>query len=274
LHILITKTANRTTKNALAAYGLGGFFNMQRCIKQVFCSFGFIYGIASVGSAAFAGPHRVHNPRFAGDGCPAGSVTVAESPDGSAVTLLFDRFQAEAGGATGRRVHRMFCDFTIPIEVPAGQRLGVVQVDYRGFSALPAQGRGQLLVDYLFANSRAPSFRQALTPGTPTDFLLTDRIGARALRWSECGAPVEIQGRATLTVESNPALEQALASLDTVDATRGGLIYGLQLRPCQDDPRPPRDEPHDPRHGPRDDQHDGRAPRDDSPREGHGGNRH
>ena len=43
-------------------------------------------------------------PGYGGTGCPQGTASATLSPDGTALSVLFDQFVVEAGGTTGRRV--------------------------------------------------------------------------------------------------------------------------------------------------------------------------
>lgn len=184
-------------------------------------------------AAAHAGPRaRLRNPNYGGTGCPAGSVTTVESPDGATVTVLFDSFSAEAGGASGQKLARAYCDFSLPFQVPEGMRMGIVKIDYRGFNSLPSQARALLAVDYGLGRVRGSHFERLFRQGAPDIYTVTDRIGAAALRWTACGESAEISGRATLTVETNRALESALTTLDTIDGARGGVVYEVAFRPC------------------------------------------
>ena len=48
---------------------------------------------------ALADGIRLGNPEYGGSGCPGGSASVALSPDQSAISILFDQYVVEAGGA-------------------------------------------------------------------------------------------------------------------------------------------------------------------------------
>lgn len=70
-----------------------------------------------------------------GDGCPSGSVSAVVSPDGTAISLLFDQFSLSI--QPGKYVMpqlRRFCRFRIPLDLAAGFNLDVSKIDYRGFA--------------------------------------------------------------------------------------------------------------------------------------------
>src|SRR3982750_1792818 len=41
-------------------------------------------------------------PGYGGTGCPGGSVSATLSPDAKSLSILFDQYQVEAGGDTGK----------------------------------------------------------------------------------------------------------------------------------------------------------------------------
>ena len=83
---------------------------------------------------------RLGMPDYGGTGCPAGTASVVLSPSEDQISILFDSFVAEAGGATRRTVDRKACDLGIPITIPQGYSVAVVQTDFRGFNLVAAGG--------------------------------------------------------------------------------------------------------------------------------------
>lgn len=78
--------------------------------------------------------YQLGEPVLIGNGCPKGSASVAVSPDGSAISILFDRFSVDAKrGMNPWDQMRKNCRFHIPVALPPGFALEAVQVDYRGF---------------------------------------------------------------------------------------------------------------------------------------------
>ena len=172
--------------------------------------------------------------KSAGDACPPNSVNVVMSPDGESMSVLFDSFQAEAGGSTGKATARVNCTATISIDPPKGTGLGVYKIDYRGFQSLPLRSLGELNVDYDIGTIKIPGFRRLFTGALKDgDYLVTDNIPQ--VRFLGCdGASVNLVLRATLSVTTNPKKEQAIVFLDTVDgAPKGGVTYHLQYRKCK-----------------------------------------
>lgn len=91
-------------------------------------------------------PFEVGRPIIDGDGCPSGSVSAAISPDGTAISLLFDQFSLEIARGTYQMPQlRRYCRFRIPLNLQAGYNLDVSKIDYRGFANLEGGNRGFII---------------------------------------------------------------------------------------------------------------------------------
>lgn len=173
---------------------------------------------------------RLGEPAYGGTGCPAGSASVALSPDQQSLSILFDQYVVEAGG--GKTFDRKNCNIAIPVHVPQGYSVSVIAIDYRGFIGLPAGARAQLAVNY-FLSSGSGSVRTQKTFVGPasSDYVKRDSLGLEAVVWSGCGASTNLRANTTLLVQSNTRRQQAMATVDSADV-QAGLIYHLQWRRC------------------------------------------
>ncbi len=183
-----------------------------------------------VASAAHANGLTLGEPQYGGTGCPAGSASVALSPDQTAVSILFDQYVAEAGGS--RTIDRKNCNIAIPVKVPQGYSVSVFSIDYRGFTGLPSGARAQLGVEYFLAGSgRGIRTSKSFYGPTASDYLKSDTLGMQAVVWSACGADTILRANTSMMVQTNSRREQALATVDSADV-QAGLIYHLQWRRC------------------------------------------
>lgn len=84
--------------------------------------------------AATVGAVQVDDPDVdsEGNGCRAGSVGVAFATDNSALTLIFDNFQAAVGPAAGTLKKRAFCRVNVTLASP-GWAFDVSSVDFRSY---------------------------------------------------------------------------------------------------------------------------------------------
>jgi len=177
-------------------------------------------------------------PAFAAevDGCPAGSYSVVLAPDGSTLSVLFDKFNVESGaGGTGSS--RKVCRISAPLKLPPNQSIGVYKVDYRGFAKLGARQEGQLDVQYFLGphgkqNGRV--FKRKIKGAHEGDYIFTETLGAGQMKRVGCGSEAVLNAQITLQLSGDAAAEPAMAALDTADgAAKGGMVYHLNLKDCK-----------------------------------------
>ncbi|OAG00491.1 uncharacterized protein CC84DRAFT_305614 [Paraphaeosphaeria sporulosa] len=84
--------------------------------------------------AATIGAVKVDNPDVdsEGNGCRAGSVGAAFTTDNTALTLIFDNFQAAVGPSAGTLKKRAFCRVNVTLASP-GWAFEVSSVDFRSY---------------------------------------------------------------------------------------------------------------------------------------------
>ncbi len=170
-------------------------------------------------------------PGYAGSGCPAGSASVTLSPDAKSLSILFDSFVAEAGKSVKKTLDRKSCNLAIPVHVPHGISISIIDVDYRGFVSLPDYtGSAQLTAEYFFAGLRGPKYTKSWSGPLDTDYTFTNTLGVIAQVWSPCGADTNIRVNASMTLK-NSLQRDALASVDSIDMA-AGLVYKLAWRYC------------------------------------------
>lgn len=172
-------------------------------------------------------------PAYGGTGCPAGTASVTLSPEQDAISILFDQFVTEAGNTTGKRVDRKACNLSIPVSVPQGYSLSVIQTDYRGFNLIPASGAyNRLDTEYFWAGIRGPRFSRVYSGPANENYTQSNGILAGALVWSPCGTSVTLRVNSSIMSQSNARMDQTMMTVDSADIT-SGLLYHLQWRRCQ-----------------------------------------
>lgn len=132
---------------------------------------------------------------------------------------------------SGKAFDRKSCNLAIPVRVPNGYSISVFQVDYRGFTALPAGGRAQFNVEYFFAGSRGPRQTKTFYGPQNQSYALTDQLQAEALVWTPCGADTNLRVNTSMMVNSNSRYDQAMSTVDSADVT-AGLVYHIAFRRC------------------------------------------
>jgi hypothetical protein len=178
---------------------------------------------------------RIGQPGFGGTGCPAGTASATLSPDQKQLSILFDRYSVEAGGPSLRRLDQKNCNIASPVHVPQGYSISVFQVDYRGFAAVPQGARAEFDIEYFFTGTKGSREKKVLTGPAASDYLFTDLLRNENLVWSPCGQATNLRVRTSFTVYSNAALEQTMATVDSMDLN-GSLVYSLVWKKCTNPP--------------------------------------
>jgi len=169
----------------------------------------------------------------ADDGCPGGSTSVTSSPDGAALSILFDSFSVSAAGSNAGTALVKNCVLAAPLPVPPGYSLGVYRVDYRGFAHLAGRETAELAVDYhLGPKGKSRQYRRKVMGPTDDNFLFTENIGAGLMKRIGCGEPAVLN--VSLQLSLRPlAADDALVTMDSSDgAAKGGLIYYFDFKKC------------------------------------------
>lgn len=194
-------------------------------MKKFFVSLAFFIGALP----SFADDIRLGNPAYNGTGCPWGSASVALSPDAKSLSILFGQFMVQAGGNLGRLLDRKNCDIAVPVHVPNGISVSVINIDYRGFNSLPRGAMAQFNAEYFFAGTRGPSYSKTFLGPNADNYLLRNNLVGAAVSWSPCGQDVNLRANTSMFVRSSSA--EALSTVDSADI-KAGLVYTLQFRRC------------------------------------------
>lgn len=173
---------------------------------------------------------QLGTPAYGGNGCPAGTASAVLSPDAKSLSLIFDQFIVEAGGAN-RSLERKSCNVAIPVHIPQGFSVSVVDVDYRGYVSLPAQASARMTAEYFLAGSAGPRFDKMFIGRTDTDFQFSNKLDINAVVWSPCGADTILRVNAAMLVRTNRYNDQATATVDSADF-KTGILYQLQWKRC------------------------------------------
>lgn len=177
-------------------------------------------------------------PACAGDanGCPEGSYSLVLAPDGTTLSILFDKFTVESSPASSAAVQRKICRISSPLKLPANQSIGVYKVDYRGFAKLAPRQQTELDVKYFLGPHNNPHgrvFRRKIKGAHEGDYFFTETIGAGQMKRVGCGDAALLNVDITLNLGGDLGAGEAMASLDTADATKGAaMVYHLDLKDC------------------------------------------
>lgn len=174
---------------------------------------------------------RLGQPDYGGTGCPAGTASAVLSPDQNEISIMFDQFVAEAGGDTRRTVDRKACDLGIPIHVPQGYSLAVIQTDFRGYNLVSRGGMNRLNTEYFWANQRGPVYSNVFRGPQNDDYFTSNGVMVEGVVWTPCGLSTNLRIRATIMTQTSRN-EQSMMTVDSADVS-AGLIYHIQWRQCR-----------------------------------------
>lgn len=170
------------------------------------------------------------------NGCPNGSYAIVLSPDGSALSILFDQFTIESNSISGGDMLIKNCRISSPLDLPANHSIGVYQVDYRGFAKLGTKQQAELEVQYFLGphdNEHGRVFKRKIKGPKEGDYVFSETIGAGQMKRAGCGSAAKLDVGITLRLDAKPPTGQTMVSLDTTDAARrGALIFHLNLKKC------------------------------------------
>lgn len=196
----------------------------------------------------------------AGNACQNGTVSSTLSPDGRALSLLFDNYIADLSNNPAGAHDRRTCEIDLRLRLPAGWSMALFRADYRGFANLdPAtMGIHEMLYSFpgagpvrnLFAGpvrprppgppvsvGKKPSFSSQFIRGPyQGDYVFTNTLQLNQLAWSACADTVQtLRISAGVLVRSlapaNAGRKQAMMTLDSIDANIR-QDFGVVWRRC------------------------------------------
>ena len=131
----------------------------------------------------------------------------------------------------GKRVARKSCNIAIPVHVPNGFSVSIIDVDYRGYNSLPRGAQSRFKAEYFFAGNRGPRYVKRFRGSLDDDFTLSNKLGVMANVWSRCGADVNLRVNTSMVVRTNRRRAEAFSTVDSADFS-AGLVYHLKWRRC------------------------------------------
>ncbi|MCK5897022.1 MAG: DUF4360 domain-containing protein [Cocleimonas sp.] len=159
-------------------------------------------------------------PAIAGSGCPSGSSDFVITPDGSTLSILFDKYIAESGNKSNNKS----CNMAIPVHVPNGFQVSKVTADFRGF----VEGRAELRRSYFFAGDHAPVKKTPLQNKYGDDYTVRDNLMMATESWSKCGHDVNMRINSRVRTFG----KRSSISVDSLDLS-SGVVFHVQYRRCR-----------------------------------------
>lgn len=184
---------------------------------------------------------RVQYAKHSGSGCPHGSVQAVLAPDASAITILYDRFEARAGGGSGVGDAESECRVEVKLDIPLLWSVNVDSVDVRGFVSLERGMTAYQDIRVQTGIGKNPfnfgfGLQQWRGP-VQKNFILSSAKPLEGPNWLSCipaKDETKINLRTRLKVERGAHDREGLITVDSAD---GRLIqrYKLSWRNCLGD---------------------------------------
>lgn len=195
-----------------------------------------VLGLSSSIYAQGAAPDyvRIRDIKYAGSGCPAGSVGADVAGDLSAFTLLFDQYQANVGPGIPMNEKRKNCQINLSLEIPNGWSYTLFTVDTRGYVSLEPGVRALQQSLYYFQGQMRTGRLQTVVYG-PADrnYAARDQIAMENQVWSPCGVSRSLNINTEVRVDNSAApFRQGMITVDSIDG-QFKQIYGMQFRRCR-----------------------------------------
>lgn len=170
---------------------------------------------------------------YGGTGCKDGSVAVDLSSDYEAMTLIFDKYEAQIGGDAESSKKRRFCQILVDLDFPAGFSFTLVSLDYSGYASLDYGVNAEQKSTYYFqgfAKDERFSFKTKLFGVLDQDYDRRDVLEMAA--WSPCDKKRGLNIVTTLQLDNRKNKHgEGLITLDSIE----GVVkekYGLRWRKC------------------------------------------
>ena len=198
-------------------------------MNKLLASLSLLAAAGTVASTSAADDIRLGQPGFGGNGCPQGTASATLSPDQKSLSILFDEYLVEAAP---KKIARKNCNVAIPVHVPQGLSLSIIEVDYRGYNYLPKRAKSTFSAEYFFAGIKGPTFKRTWKGPVDADYKIDNDLGIKARVWSACGADVNLRVNSSMRVHNKNRHEEAMSTVDSADF-KAGLVYHLAWKKCR-----------------------------------------
>ena len=176
---------------------------------------------------------RLESVTFAGSGCPGGSARAVLAPDASAITIMYDQFQAEVGAT--RPIDRKNCDVIIRMTKPQLYSFAVESADFRGFVCLERGARATQEVKLETGHGDLAKVNlnmgvQSWLGPVNQNYVLTAVKPIEGMKYLSCLQPKRdgrLRVKSTITVENGRNRSEGLIAVDSMD---GRLVQRYNLR--------------------------------------------
>lgn len=201
-------------------------------VKREFLIIGLGCGLIMGGLYAKPSGLKLNNIKYAGNGCPGGSVSVGMAPNKRWINAVFDSFAVHLKG--GPQTRRKNCELSMTLNVPNNKRARLKQVRFRAFLDLPKKSSVSMTRSYQFGRDRLP-VRHRWSGANRKVIEMREPFNTS---WSKCGERINMRVRTSveLKTKNNEASEVGVDSFNHYNRRdyRGerGWRFMLDYAPC------------------------------------------
>jgi len=162
---------------------------------------------------------------YKGSACPKDSVKVSLTGSKSRLSVSFQAYSILSKGRNVRGI-RKSCTLAIPLYVPDGWSVSLVNARYRGSLLIPEGGQGRLVNTYSFSGKRGNSYKVNFDGPRNQQFHLKDSLSSLASVWSSCGK------KTVLRIDSSMRIKLPNAGNISATESTQSLETKLRFRRC------------------------------------------
>lgn len=174
------------------------------------------------------------NPGYGGTGCPRDTASVVISEDKRTISLIYDQYFIKINSRYNKKsFDRKSCNLAVPISIPAGFRVSVMSIDYRGTNSLSQGADSSMFVEHFFAGTRGPVFERKFQGFLDEQFFFHQSLDENNLIWSQCGQGLILRANTSIIVHTNKERSSGFTSVDTQDIdVKAAIQYKIQWEKC------------------------------------------
>ena len=181
---------------------------------------------------------EIESVGISGQGCPQGSVHPTISPNGAALSILFDRFNGQV--EPGTKVVRVVCDIKLVLRKPLDMTFAFQSADFRGFVNLEAGVRAvqkvRLIGGFDENGVREANMSQQKWVGPVSENFEISAVqpeeGAQLVGCAKRKNKTQIRLRTVIALHNKKTAGSGVVMVDSFDS---GMLqrYNLQWAKCQ-----------------------------------------
>jgi len=200
---------------------------MQRSIVKLMSL--IILNILSANAIAKSDQLELGIPVIGGNGCSKNSSSVQLNNNKDVIQIRFSDYFVIADEQ--RSLDRKSCNLAIPLHIPEGYSVAVVEANYHGFLSLPENSTLDLNTEYFFVGEESAKLSRQVTGEAFGDFQLTDAVLMENEIWSKCGEDTIMRVNTSMLLKNKKSNELAIAVIDSADIN-SGILYQIKMRKC------------------------------------------